>query len=162
MKKIIAAFICVALSLIFSGCAPQSAPAPELLTPVGSQMDTATAVVGDIEDMDIYEAAIAPEFVEMYFTHDAQIGSLLVDLGDEVSKGDKLVEIDVSAINAQLGALASEKASLEEEGEYLAALYEIDMELYELELKKLSDDAAYVISSNIKTPPMRAPNGLRR
>ena len=141
MKKLI--ILLIAAALVISGCATDVQPAPELLTPVGSKMDTVTAEIGAIEKTDIYEAAIIPEYHELYFTHEVRIGNIPVMLGDEVKKGDVLVEIDVSGVNGSIAQLESERADIEAEAEYEKAIYDIDMEIFSLEMKKLSGDAAY-------------------
>ena len=156
MKKVI--IMLASLAIILCGCAAEIAPAPELLTPVGSLMDTTAAEMGVIEEVEVYEAAVTPEYHELYFTHDARIGNIPVMLGDEVKKGDVLIEMDISAINSAIAALESERDSLVSAGEYAKAIYDIDMEIFALELKKLSGDAAYDMETDMAIYEMEYQN----
>lgn len=141
MKRMLS--ILALIALILSGCASENAPVPELLTPVGSLMDTVVAEKGVIEDVEVYEAAIIPEHVELCFTHDALIGNIPVMLGGEVKKGDVLVEMDTSSVDNSIAALKTEREDITAAAEYAKAIYDIDMEIFALELKKLSGDEAY-------------------
>jgi macrolide-specific efflux system membrane fusion protein len=147
MKRIL--FTLCILALTVTGCAREAAPAPELLTPVGSQTDACAAVTGRMEDMEIFEAAVAPGYELLYFTHEARIGKLHARLGDRVNAGDIVAEMDVSSVEGDIAQLNAEKESLKADAEYEKALYDIDMELFALRLKSLSGDEAYDLETEM-------------
>ena len=136
MKRIL--LMLSVIALFAAGCARQTTPVPELLTPVGSRTDAVAAVTGTMEDMEIFEAAVTPGYIPLYFTHEARIGKLCANLGDAVKAGDILVEMDVSAVESDLAALDAERAALNADAEYEKAMYDIDMEIFSLRLKSLS------------------------
>jgi len=111
------------------------------LTPVGATMDTAVCELGDMEDAEVYEGAVAPRSEELYFTSDSRIGAIPVQIGDKVNAGDNLVQIDVSAIRSALSALDAEEAEIGETAAYEKKLYDIDMEIASLELSQLTGEA---------------------
>lgn len=143
MKKIILYALTAAMMCLAAGCAKETAEVPELLTPVGSAMDTAACERGTLEATEVYEAAFTPGYTEVYFDHDAKIGKVNFTVGQQVNEGDILVEMDLSGVNGEIAALDAEKASLEAEAEYARAIHDIDAEIASLELKKLEGDAAY-------------------
>lgn len=129
------------LMALMAGCAEKAAEAPELLTPVGAQMDTAVCELGDMEDMEVYEGAVAPRSTALYFTSDSRVGAIPVQVGDSVQAGDRLVQIDVSAIRSALSALDAEEAGIGESADYERKLYDIDLEIASLELSQLTGEA---------------------
>lgn len=131
--------LAAALAIFLSGCAAEKPAPPALLTPVGAMMDTAVCAAGDMEDVAIHEAAVAPRIAALHFTRESRIGAIPVQVGDWVEPGDHLVQIDVSAINGALSALAAEEAQISGSAEYEKALWDIDMEIAALELSKLKD-----------------------
>jgi macrolide-specific efflux system membrane fusion protein len=141
MKKYLVFALAAILALLASGCAAKKAEAPALLTPVGAKTDAAVCEIGDMEDLEVYEGAVAPRIAALFFTADSQIGAIPVGVGDSVKAGDPLVGIDVSAIDAALSALDAEKARIAETAGYEKSLYDIDMEIASLELAGLTDDA---------------------
>ena len=147
MKRIL--LMLSVIALFAAGCARQTTPAPELLTPVGSRTDAVAAVTGTMEDMEIFEAAVTPGYIPLYFTHKARIGKLCANLGDAVKAGDILVEMDVSAVESDLAALDAERAALNADAEYEKAMYDIDMEIFSLRLKSLSSDEAYALETDM-------------
>ena len=142
MKNKIFAFALAALMLLLAGCAKETQEVPELLTPVGAIMDGTEAVVGDIEDVTVYAAAIAPGYTALYFTEDTLIGEIAAPMGAEVKAGDVIVSMDVSSVQRQLSALSSEAAAITAEAEYEKSMYDIDMELYQLNMSKASGESA--------------------
>ncbi len=142
MKKRMVFALAAALALLASGCAAKKAEVPALLTPVGAKTDAAACETGDMEDLEVYEGAVAPRSAALYFTADSRIGAIPVGIGDSVKAGDPLVGIDVSAIDSALSALDAEKARIAETADYEKSLYDIDMEVACLELSELTDEAA--------------------
>jgi multidrug efflux pump subunit AcrA (membrane-fusion protein) len=141
MKKQTVLALAAILSILLTGCAEKNAAAPELLTPVGAKMDTAVCAVGDMEDTEVYEGAVAPRSTELFFPSDSRIGAIPVRVGQAVKKGDPLVQIDVSAINSALSALDAEEAEIKKTADYEKKLYDIDVEIASLKLSQATDEA---------------------
>jgi len=140
MKKRILVLALAAVMLLMAGCAKETQEAPELLTPVGATMDGTPAVMGTIEEISVYAAAVAPTYTAMYFTEDTKIGAVNYPLGSMVSAGDVILTMDVSSVQRQIGALEAEKAALTVEAETAKQLYDIDTELYTLYMEKASTE----------------------
>ncbi|MGI6239917.1 MAG: efflux RND transporter periplasmic adaptor subunit [Christensenellales bacterium] len=141
MKKMMMLAL-AALVALLAGCKEPAAVAPALLTPIGAKTDTAIAAYGEMTDVVVYEAVVAPRHEMLYFTTDCRIGSIPVTLGQSVRAGDVVVRMDVSAVESAIAALDAQRAQLEETSAYEDALYEIDQAIGALEISKLSDDLA--------------------
>lgn len=149
MKKTILIAVLAAIMLLV-GCAQEMQEIPELLVPVGASLDRAQVVRGDIEEITVYSAAVAPRYTALYFTEDTQIGSVGFPFGSEVSEGDVLVSMDVSSVKQRIAALDSEAEALSAESELAEQLHEIDSELYRLNmLKAATEDEKYDIETEM-------------
>lgn len=140
MKKTIFYAVLAAVMLVLAGCGTETYEAPELLTPVGASLDRVAAQTGDLEDVSVYAAAVAPRYTQLYFTRDTVIGEINVSLGSEVKAGDVIIAVDVSQARSEISALDSEAALLSDEADFARQLYEIDMELYRLNMEKAADE----------------------
>lgn len=141
MKNRIFAMVLVALIVLLTGCASDVQEAPELLVPVGASLDRTVVTVGDMEDISVYSAAVAPRYTSLYYTQDTIVGEIAKPLGSEVKKGDVLISMDVSSVQRRIGALDAEAAALTEEADYSRQLYDIDMEIYQLNMDKAATEA---------------------
>lgn len=141
MNKRILVFALIAVMLLMAGCAKETQEAPELLIPVGASMDGVPAATGDIEEISVYAAAVAPKYNVMYFTEDTKIGAINAPLGAEVKAGDVIVSMDVSSVQRQISALDSEATALNSEADFAKRMYDIEIELYQLNMEKTSDEA---------------------
>lgn len=150
MKKTIFCAVLAAVMLTLTGCGTETREAPELLTPVGASLDRTVAQVGDLEDISVYTASVAPRYTQLYFTRDTVIGEINVSLGGEVKAGDVIISMDVSQVQREISALDSEAAQLSEEAEFARQLYEIDVELYQLSMEKAAtEDKKYDIETEM-------------
>lgn len=147
MKKVLLIAIAALMAVVMTGCAGKVQEVPELLTPVGSAMDTVPCEIGTLEQTAVYEAAFSPEYVEVFSDHDVKIGRIGFTLGESVNEGDVLIELDVSDVRGEINALDAEKAALIAESEYQASIYEIDTEIFALRLKKLTGDEKYALET---------------
>ena len=140
MKKflVIALMACM---LLMAGCAKETQEAPELLTPVGATMDGIPAVIGNMESINVYSAAVAPAYTAMHFTEDTRIGSISYPLGSKVKAGDVILSMDVADIQGKIGALDAEAGQIAAQAEMDKQLYDIDMELYTLYMEKAATEA---------------------
>lgn len=161
MKKIVLVIALIAVMLVMAGCAKEVQEAPELLIPVGASMDGTPAVIGDIEDISVYSAAVAPKYHTLYFTEDTRIGAVNYPLGSEVKTGDVVVAMDVSSVQGRINALDSEAAALNSEAELAKQLYDIDVELYQLNMEKASgEEAKYDIETEMLLYQLEYENAL--
>lgn len=140
MKKRLMVIALAAVMLLMAGCAKHTQEAPELLTPVGAVMDGTPAVVGDIEDISVYTAAVAPAYTAMHFTEDTKIGSVACALGSRVEAGDVLISMDVADMQRRISALDSEAGQITAQMEKDKLLYDIEIELYGLYMEKAADE----------------------
>lgn len=141
MKKIILCAVLAAVMLL-AGCATETVEAPELLVPVGASLDRTTVERGDMENISVYSAAVAPRYTPLYFVNDTQIGEIHAPLGAQVKAGDVIISMDVSQIRRQIDALDAEAASLNGEASLAEQLRDIDMELYSLEMQRAATEEA--------------------
>lgn len=101
---------------------------PELLEPVGAALETAEVSYGPVEVSAVYGAAVIPETIEFSFDMDGRVKAVHSFLGQSVSKGDVILEIE-RVNEEQLEAIELERENLE-----VAWAYE--KKILELELKK--------------------------
>ncbi|MCI6290121.1 MAG: hypothetical protein MR620_02315, partial [Clostridiales bacterium] len=150
MKKRGLMFLLMLMILGLAGCGQQAREIPELLSPVGATMDTAAVYRGNLENVRVLEAVVAPRSQAVCFTSDVLLGEMLVSPGDEVEAGDILAQPDASETQGAIAALDREAASLAETAEYEAQMREIDMELYQLNLDAAPNaDARYEIETEM-------------
>lgn len=144
MKKYILCGILVMALSGLSGC-QKEAVVPKLLEPVGVEMDTATAKVGDMYSMAVYSGEIVPYVEAVSFAIDGVLKEFKVAVGDTVEAGQLLVKLDDEALWEEIGELEEEIADIVTRGSFsdrsLAADIEIAKEQLEvLEERKVADD----------------------
>lgn len=150
MKKTIFCAVLAAVIMTLAGCGTETRETPELLIPVGASLDRTAAQVGDLEDISVYTASVAPRYTQLSFTRDTVIGEINVPLGGEVKAGDVIISMDISQVQREISALDSEAAQLSDEAEFARQLYEIDVELYQLNMEKAStEDERYDIETEM-------------
>ena len=99
MKKRIYLLMLLLAAVLLAGCTEQeTAPAPELLEPVGVQSDMAAAYIGEIFDVTYYSGSVKPYVEELFFEVDGTVESMNVYPGMTVSEGDVLIELDQSSL----------------------------------------------------------------
>jgi multidrug efflux pump subunit AcrA (membrane-fusion protein) len=145
MKRNINVLLLLAIFIsVFSGCAGKAADsqAPELLEPVGVDIDTAKAYIGTIYNIKTYEGLVLPEVKELSFTSDGLIGELNVYMGCEVKKGDVLAQLDVSYYEDQLEALQSSIDYSIASNDLTRLQAQCDIDIAKAELEKLKAENA--------------------
>ena len=137
MKRWIACALCAALFLL-PGCAKrEETPAPELLEPVGVQLDSAVAYIGEISEISVFDAAVVPAVEELYMTVGGQVEALYVTLGDEVKAGDVLLELDESGTVKQAEELQRVIEYAEQNNRLTNQMAQIDIDILEAEKHSL-------------------------
>ena len=101
MRRTISALLAAALMALGTPALAEEVQAPELIEPVGVQLDTAVVVRQDICELRYYDAAVVPHTEELCFTVDGSIKSIDALSGDWVSKGDVLATLDQEALEEQ-------------------------------------------------------------
>ncbi len=78
-----------------SGCGTEKTAieVPELIEPVGVDVDTAEVTKMDLSSVTSYEGDVVPETKEVYFLSDGQAGAVKVEIGDVVKKGQLLATL---------------------------------------------------------------------
>ena len=91
--------------MVLSGCRKEQQDVPELLTPVGVNMDTAVVKKVDLSKTQRYVGNITAESTEVWFKIDGIIESLEVSYGDEVQAGDVIARLNHENQDKQIEAL---------------------------------------------------------
>lgn len=142
MKRF-AALLSSILILLLTGCGVnETASAPELLDPVGVQIDVAQAKKDTIYNIASYKGEIAPYVEELQFVADGRVGQINVSLGDTVQKGQVLVTLNEETIRNQLDSLDKEKAEINKMGSFSDQKMTIDIEIAKTELEQLRQSGA--------------------
>ena len=144
MKKYIFCGILILALSGLSGCQKEYA-VPTLLEPVGVEMDTATAEVGDMYSMTVYSGEIVPYVEEVFFAIDGELKEFKVAVGDTVEAGQLLVKLEDEALWEEINELEKKIADIVTRGSFhdrsLAADIEIAKEQLEmLEERKAADN----------------------
>ena len=98
-------FLLMLMIASLAGCGQQAQEVPELLSPVGATIDTAAVYRGNLENVRVLEAVVAPRSQAVCFTSDVLLGEMLVSPGDEVEAGDILAQPAASETQGAIAAL---------------------------------------------------------
>ena len=143
MKKKIYLLLLLLAAAILAGCTEQeTAQAPELLEPVGVQSDMAAAYIGEIFDITYYNGSVKPYVEELFFEVDGMVDAMNVYPGMTVSQGDVLIELDQTDLEDYAEALMSDLTYADRDNAYSDALAELDIEILQLELRRLMETGA--------------------
>lgn len=135
LRRGLCAMLASCMLLGFGGIAEDAVP--ELLEPVGVELDTAQAYIGKISETVLYHGAVAPYVEEMYFPVEGVIDEMNAVVGQHVSAGELLVTLDNEAQEEQIAALERQIEKLELECSYALQLADLDRAMLELELQEL-------------------------
>lgn len=125
-------------------CAPcvRAEEIPQLLEPVGVQLDTAAAYVGEMSKITAYNASVTPYVEGLYFPVAGTVEQVHVIVGQEVRAGDVLVTLDQESQLKRLEALREEVEAAQTDAMYADALAKIDRSILEMELQQLGEQSA--------------------
>ncbi len=133
MKRRILCLLCAILCL---SCA-RAEEAPELLEPVGVQLATARAEIGDMYKIHVYDGAVAPYVEGLAFEIDGALDQVNVYAGQMVKQGDVLLTLDQESEKRQCESLQKQLDALRTEDQYARQLHGIDRSILEIELDGL-------------------------
>lgn len=104
-----------------TGCGVQekAVSVPELIEPVGVDVDTAVVKKMSLSSIQSYQGEVVPDMKGVYFANSGQVGSVKVEIGDKVKKGQLLAtlsesESDVKSLKEDLSSQLDENAELNE------------------------------------------------
>ena len=118
----------LAASLLLAGCEKEVTPAPELLEPVGVEIDTAVCRYDDIRNVEVYSSAVVPACEGLFLSVDGTVEEMLCLPGDKVEAGQALLTLDVKDLEKQ-------EEALEKNLEYARQSYAYQNEQAELGLE---------------------------
>ncbi len=144
MRKRIGLIALVLALIMLTGCAEQEMPteAPELKEPVGVQSDMAVAYIGEIFDVEYYDASVKPYVEELWFEVNGTVTEINAYPGMMVEEGDIIIELDQTSMVERAETLRREIEYAEKDNAYSDAMAEIDIEMLELELRSLKESKA--------------------
>lgn len=83
------------LAAACAGCGSKEQPqhVPDLVEPVGVDVDTAVVTKMELSSMCSYQGEVVPDMKGMYFLNSGQVASVEVNIGDKVKKGQLLATL---------------------------------------------------------------------
>lgn len=134
MKKILG--VCMAVVLLLCGCGKtETVDIPELVNPVGVDMDTAVVVKMDLSGITSFSAQIVPTVEQISFLSSGSIDELKVSIGDHVKKGQLLATL--AGTSGKAKSLAQEIKNLRETNEDANKQSRYDIDIMEQKLETL-------------------------
>ena len=131
--------ICAVLSLLLAAGCARAQEVPQLLEPVGVQLNAAAAWVGEISEIEIYEGAVVPQTQEFWFEQEGRVSNVHVIPGQQVKAGEPLITLDTTAEEKRLEAIEKEIEQLETNACYDDEIALIDLAILEVELRALQN-----------------------
>lgn len=141
MKKYM---FCAALILALTGltgCQKEEV-VPKLLEPVGVEMDTAVAQIGDMYSMSLYNGEIVPYVEEVQFAVDGQLKEFKVAAGDTVEAGQVLAKLDDEELWEDIEKLEAEIEDILTMGTFSDRSMVADIEIAKEQLEVLQERKA--------------------
>lgn len=141
MKRFLCVICCM---LMLAGCGSTGRQTvPELLEPVGVNVDTCTAELQDIINDSVYYGHVIPGTVKLYFTVDGTIKDIPVYSGQWVEKGERLLSLDVDDITDQIEALDDQIQNLQNLAEYDDKIQELRITYLQVEMNEIAARQGY-------------------
>ena len=125
------------LAMGCTGCGDKEVPqqVPELIEPVGVDVDTAKVTKMNLSNMNSYQGEVVPDIKELYFLNSGQVASVKVEIGDKVKKGQLLATL--KGADTTVKELQTELRDLQEENAELNASAKNNIMQMKEELKRL-------------------------
>lgn len=138
----------LAAMLLLTGCrmtadeGQERAEVPELLEPVSVKTDSELVVRGDVSQMDIYDAEVAPYVEELEYPIEGTVLEVCVTLGQWVEAGDVLMRLDQRREEEQLEDMEESIAYTRKMNEYENRKKELDIQSAKIRLEQLMSQNA--------------------
>jgi len=130
------ACLLMALALFFAPCV-HAQETPELLEPVGVQINAVKAFVGELSSIAVHEASVIPYTEAFFFEQEGTVDEVHVIPGQLVQAGDVLATLDTEAEDDRIRSLQQEIGQLETIGSYAREIALVDLDILALELRAL-------------------------
>lgn len=137
VHRITALGVC-ALLFCSSACAKE---VPQLMEPVGVQVDAVQAYIGTISDQKVYSGSVVPDVQELYFEQEGVVQAVHVTVGQQVRAGDVLITLAQETEQEKMEDLSEQITRLKTAGEYDQRLAAIELAMMDVEIKKLRNEA---------------------
>lgn len=152
MKRIIP--LLLALLLAFSGCAVASpdptATAPELKEPASVASGTTAAYIGPMYRLNVYMGSIMPYAEGLSMEIDGKVSKYYAYPGKWVEEGEILLELNTENIQKQIDDMEAALAETKTGYAYSDRLVQLEIQMLEVELKQLQEQAASQKSIDLK------------
>ena len=127
----------VGLLVSLTGCGKKENPivVPELVDPVGVDVDTAVVKKMNLSSVNSYQGEVVPDMVGVYFVNSGQAGAVKVEIGDKVKKGQLLATL--SGSESAVKDLQEELSNQKDENAEVNHSLEAKIQQMEIELKKV-------------------------
>ena len=133
-RRIMSGLIFGVFLACMTGCGAQeeAVSVPELIEPVGVDVDTAVVKKMSLSSIQSYQGEVVPDMKGVYFVNSGQVGSVKVEIGDKVKKGQLLAtlsesESDVKSLKEDLSSQLDENAELNETAKQKITQMEIEL-----------------------------------
>lgn len=151
LKRTAALALVLAGILLLPGCQGAAGQqAPELLEPVGVQMDTAVVTRGEIYDIQYLDGEIKPTVEALYFKTEGTLEKKNVNVGDLVTKGQVLAQLDESALLEQIEALQKQLDYQKKDAQFSVQQQQLDIDIAKLELEQMQEQGAAAAQIQVK------------
>lgn len=140
MRRFVFLSMMAVLLLCLAACAAPVQDVPELLEPVGAQMNTVQVKRGDIYEIKHYNFAVAPQIERVLYSADGTLDEVCVIMGQTVKEGDVLLRMDVKADQEKLDALNAHISYTEQDNALSLCQLELDVEMCE---KRMGENRDY-------------------
>ncbi len=126
-----------ALAFTLAGCGAEeeAMDVPELIEPVGVDVDTVKVKKMDLSSVDSYQGEIVPEIKGLYFVQSGNIGEMNVSVGDKVKKGEVLATL--SSVDSGVSKLKKQMKEKQEEHRDANQISQCDIDRSREELSQL-------------------------
>jgi len=151
MRKTIAwlSFLVILVSL--TGCRKEEEKkVPELLEPVGVQLDTETVHPGTVQKISAYSGEVIPYVEELSFRIDGTLHEIYVLPGDYVTEGQLLAELSEESALNQIETLKTRIAEIRKTGDFSDRQAKADISIAKTELAQLKANGASELDRQLK------------
>ncbi len=115
---------------------------PKLLEPVGSGDNLVQAVRGEMYNTIVSDTTLVPTIQYVRLDGQGIVAGLPVALGDQVKKGDVLVELDGQQLSDQISSLDQQIADLTADNQYVNQWSQLEIQIGQLEIAQMQASGA--------------------